>query len=404
MTSSMHVDVNHSQQVLSAQQSLLLSQETMDALEDALVKLVRRETTSELELSSMARTSATSIIALQASSNSKRQIMTTNWILGEETPDVRRGIELPPAIIFGTLREKYLGQSIIAPHGAPDSFGKTHGYPTRRADEVSGDARCITSVYVDEARSEYDSLNDELRANDYMSGKGTSINNQLAGEFSDQAAENGDLLLQQLGRERGPGSRTFTATVSSPLHAHQSWEDIVSKDFDHSSRRYPRIPFDNNNRFVTGSTMPDSWANEGYGGAPVSILSEHLASRCGTKPQSNKNSMRLALRRTTERKQQRIHLRSASTIGQRPCVPFPRPKGFHGAWDSSCGLPVKEVEARLAILRWQCIDHDPKSALFLYKSRLSLQVERGLKLGPKSLVKAGIRRLFHLQQTMVAPD
>ncbi|KAI4188317.1 MAG: hypothetical protein L6R41_002228 [Letrouitia leprolyta] len=184
----------------------------MDALEDALVKLVRRETTSELELSSMARTSATSIIALQASSNSKRQIMTTNWILGEETPDVRRGIELPPAIIFGTLREKYLGQSIIAPHGAPDSFGKTHGYPTRRADEVSGDARCITSVYVDEARSEYDSLNDELRANDYMSGKGTSINNQLAGEFSDQAAENGDLLLQQLGRERGPGSRTFTAT------------------------------------------------------------------------------------------------------------------------------------------------------------------------------------------------
>ncbi|KAL9005042.1 MAG: hypothetical protein Q9188_002149 [Gyalolechia gomerana] len=427
----MPVQAHHFHGVLRAQQSLLFSRETIDALEDALRKPAPPDTKAKLELSFMPKTYETSTTASQMSLDPKPRVLTTNMLWGGETLSVRKGIEMPPAIIFGTLREKYLNQSVRVPPETPKFPNRTSHYlKGRQADSLAdllGAADAIIASNEDkeegkemrdrgsrgevsnvdeepnvkEASSDYNPLNIDFEADEYPSSTGASIYNQLAGESSDEDSDDRDLQSQQFRSKQESSSKTVNEPVHVPLHARQPYESAASKKFDQSLRLSPG---GDSAQFPVGQEVPDQrlWANDGCGAAPVSGRTGILVSRCGTSSQSTQVSKHLGLQRKSKGKQRVCPMRNASRLGQPPCLPIPRPVGFHGAWDSSCGLPVKDVEARLAILRWQCTDHEPKSAFYLYKSRLSLQMERGFKLGPRCLARAGFRRLFGLQPTMVA--
>ncbi|KAL8944670.1 MAG: hypothetical protein Q9211_000495 [Gyalolechia sp. 1 TL-2023] len=399
------------------------------------------ETEAKLVIPPMYETSTTTP---QVSLNPKRRILTTEMLWGGETPSVRQSIKMPPAIIFGTLREKYLNQTVVPPPETPkfsdrtrhclkvqqrdslvdlleaaDAIIASNKYKEERKEmrdwgfrgevsgveeESSGDAASSAHLYVEEASSDCDSLNIDFEADKYPSSTGASSYDQPASVSRDKASDDGDLKAQRLRSKQESSSKILNQSVHVNLHACPSYESAASKGFDQSLRLPPGS---DNAQFIAGQEVPDQylWVKDGCGAVPVPCRGGGLVSRCGTRSRISQGSKHFPLQRKSEGRQRRaLPMRNACKLGQTPCILIPRPAGFHGAWDSSCGLPVKDVEARLAILRWQCTDHEPKSALYLYKSRLSLQMERIFKLGPKCLARAGFRRLFRLQPTMVAAN
>ncbi|KAL8738629.1 MAG: hypothetical protein Q9181_000625 [Wetmoreana brouardii] len=391
---------------LRTQKSLMTSDAIIVTVESALRRKVAQKQHCNPEASFMPLAWGNPHIGLHASSWLETRPLTTDMLWPYGTPNVRLAAKLPPAIIFGTLREKYRSESYRVPRDGTTTMGTTGNHIRENEGEallhliqaavrLRGD-----SVRYTDTTDTCNGSSTKVSHVDPTLGDDGAHNIRQCADADDQTCSE-DIVTAQLKPlpDRAPYRRSCCEVDGHPSYIHPK-EDIGVSTRSPSKGGVPDRPF----RATRG--YPVDCRIEAVIWTGTALPWQDHVSEAAVSPQ------RPNLKRNRLDQDRRLH-RNAKLykLGRyRPAVKPPG-HGPSGTWRidrqqaADCALIVgRSVEEVIATLEWLRVhnaDQEDRGRLYHFKSSANLLLERSIKGGPGYVVRAGLRRLLRLQPAML---
>ncbi|KAL8972918.1 MAG: hypothetical protein Q9183_000269 [Haloplaca sp. 2 TL-2023] len=325
--------------LLNAQKAVLFGEEMMLSLESALKRELARKQTD------LASASASMSLTCDEPEDSRRTAagraespkLTTDLLWPHGSPNVRHAITFPPAIIVGTLREKYLLDAIRI---APDADKALDGLDCQQGGGLELERETLAPL----------------------------IHAAMVLETKKDVCSDGS----------GPDAESSSAiTQADPCHINAN-EPGLSSSLNPLDQANPRL------------TSPEK-GPKSYDPLPSARIGDRVLD-------SGRRSSKHCAERTAQKPTAGRTDRSSSTIKLHCCD---LNSSCHVGQQFLYGLPIEEIVARLDLLRAQLGNYEQKGKFHVYKSTFGLSWERRLQGGPRYVMRAAFRRIFHLQPTMV---
>lgn len=339
-----------------------------------------------------------------------------------DSPNVRQAAKLPPAMIFGTLREKYQSEAYQVPQDARRNMGESDAQD--RGLEGQALAQLIQAAVVLAIRS--DPSQGEMHTD--TESNSDDAQGDLTGSYQEERSPS-----SYADTDNEPDRKDICGAERSPLPGHYHHHES-------SSSKAGRLPLhvrsiSGNSSGALSPTKQGTPARQAQAerGLFVSSLSEEVArtrttiTKDGPIIEASRNlrfpvpptqlKSELSDRRRRLHKDPVLVAANKSMLGQAGREPLilkpdcrPPNASFHISQEDACegallyGLPVEEVVARLEWLRVQNGGYEQRGKLYFYKCSLSLSWERSVKGGPRYVMRTVLRRLLRLQPTMLKAD
>ena len=344
-----------------------------------------------------------------AAGRAKSPSLTTDLLWPHGSPNVRHAITFPPAIIVGTLREKY---RLDAVRIAPDADKALDGLDCQQGGGLELEREALAPLI-------HAAVVLETKKDVCSDGSGPDAESSSGITQADPChinANEPDLNLslnpldqtnprcvrkqdQKLMPRACNLAESLTTTTGCSMQRHlrngddrRALSSSVPSAHACQTRARPCYPVNTRTETIgrTRLTSPEEGPNShnplpsaGSGDTVVDSggrPSKHCAERTAQEPTAGRTDC------------------SSSTIKLHCCD---LNSSCHVGQQFLYGLPVEEIVARLDLLRAQLGNYEQRGKFHVYKSSLGLSWERRLKGGPRYVMRAAFRRIFHLQPTMV---
>ncbi|KAL9592516.1 MAG: hypothetical protein Q9179_006641 [Wetmoreana sp. 5 TL-2023] len=391
---------------LRVQKSLLTSDAVTVTLESALKRKVAEKQHCNPEASFVPLACGDPHIRLHASSCLQTKPLTTDMLWPYGTPNVRQAAKLPPAIIFGTLREKYWSESYQVPRDGTTTMGTTGSHI--HGNEGKALLQLIRAAVL--LRSDSDP---------YVDRAGTC--NGLSTKVSHVDPKHGDAGAHSIHHCADGDDQTCSEDIDTaqlkPLPNHIPYRRSCGEVDGHSSYFQPTEDIMVSTPSPSREGNPDRQfrAKRGYSvncKVEAVIWTAAALPRQGQVLEAAVSPQRPELKGKRLDQDRRLH-RNAKLQSLGHCQPAVKSPGHgpSGTWyidrqqAADCALiigrSVDEVIATLEWLRVHNAHQEERGRLYHFKSSANLLLERSIKGGPRYVVRAGLRRLLRLQPAML---
>ncbi|KAL8874622.1 MAG: hypothetical protein Q9174_000085 [Haloplaca sp. 1 TL-2023] len=395
--------------LLDAQKAILFGEDMMLALEGALKKELAQKQQKNLASTSLSSTCHRPEDGRRTAAGlAKSRILTTDLLWPDGSPNVRHAVKFPPAIIVGTLREKYLLDAIRV---APDADKALVWLDCQQGGGLGLEREALAPPILATVLSE---TKKDVRSDGSAAVGKSSSGINPADSRNVKANEPGLTLSLNPPDQANPRCGRKKEQKSTLRTCNQ--EPMTTITGCSMQRCLPN----SDDPWKLSSPAPSAPAAQTFARSchPINTRTEigvgtnHTFPEVGPESHDSSSSARIGGRVSGNRRRPSKHraerMVREPTAGRTDCSSS-MIKLHCCDLDSSChvgqqflyGLPVEEIMARLDLLRAQFGNYEQRGKFHVYKSSLSLSWERSVKRGPRYVMRAAFRRVFRLQPTMV---